>query len=431
MAGQLLVGVCEVDITPPVGTAMCGSLAPRPSVGVEDPLYAKAIVLESEGTRLAYVILDIVALERKEGDEAVRQAAARTGIPADHIVWACSHTHTGPYTCFEEEVGGEAIDREWLAALPGKFALAVAGADDAKRPAHASRARGYCHSLAHNRRNRYKDGRDINTWLEGQGEDVQCVSAAGLVDPEVGVLSFEDEDGLILAAMFHFTLHANTNFGRHFSGDYPAVVASRMRERFGPQVSTFYVPGACGDQNVIRPNSYRQTGDILSEVIFRAIEGRRPLRTPVLLGARKRDLVVPFHDINVDQEARIEASQWSEECKEFFRNSQRILRERGETRTSTVLQAWHVGEVSFASLPGEPFIEWGIRMKRDGPFPWTFPVELGGDYVGYLVTRSAWEAGGYESLVACTSKVSPAGVETMLQNCLEMLGEMHTLGLNP
>jgi hypothetical protein len=427
----LLVGTCEVDITPPVGTPLCGSLSPRPSVGTEDPLLAKAIVLESEGTRLAYVLLDIAVLERADGDEAVRLASDRTGIPADHIVWACSHTHTGPYTCFEEEMGCKVIDRTWLKALPGKFAEAVAGADAAKTPARAFRARGYQAGLSHTRRFRYKDGRQINTWLLNRGEDeIQCIASASPTDPEVGVLAFEDERGRMLALMFHFTLHANANFGPCFSGDYPAVVAARMRERFGTRVSSLYVPGACGDQNTIG-GRYRAVGDALSECIFGALTRRKPLKEPVRLGAMKRDVVVPFQDIHRDQEERIRASQWSAQDQDFFRRSQAIMRRDGKTQATTVVQAWHIGEVGFASLPGEPFVQWGIQLKERSTFPWTYMVELGGDYIGYLITQDAWEGGGYESLVSCVSKATPAGVQKMVDAGLDMLQQLHTRAATP
>ncbi len=49
----LLVGSGGVDITPPVGVSMVGALTPRPSIGIDDPLMVKAIVLESGGTRVA------------------------------------------------------------------------------------------------------------------------------------------------------------------------------------------------------------------------------------------------------------------------------------------------------------------------------------------------------------------------------------------
>ena len=128
----LLVGTAEVDITPPVGTALAGSLKPRTSIGVQDPLYAKAIVLESGGRKLAYVILDLIKLARAEGDRGVALANERTGIPPDQIVWAASHTHTGPYTApiFGAEEGG--INEAWLEGLPKKFAESVSKADAAR-----------------------------------------------------------------------------------------------------------------------------------------------------------------------------------------------------------------------------------------------------------------------------------------------------------
>jgi len=422
---KLLVGTCEVDITPPVGTALCGSLSARFSVGIEDPLYAKAIVLESGGVRLAYVLLDLALLGRAVGDEGVRLASERTGIPPDHIVWATSHTHTGPYTLFEEEMGEPVIDHEWLGALPDRFAEAVAGADSAKVPARASRARGYHGALAQTRRYCYKDGRQINTWLLNRGEgELQCVGTASAIDPELGALFFESEGGEMLAVMFQFTLHANTNFSLCMSADYPAVVGGRMREQFGPQVATFYVPGACGDQNTIG-GRYRAVGNALSDVILSVFPDRKPLAEPLHLGACKREVVVPFHKIDADQEERIRNSQWSPEDQEFFRRSQEIMRREGRTEGTTVLQAWHIGEVGFASLPGEPFVHWGFRLKRESPFPWTYMVELGGDYIGYLITEDAWRGGGYESLVSCVSQVTPAGVAKMVDNDLEMLRQLY------
>jgi hypothetical protein len=133
MSDGLLVGTYEVDITPKIGTLLAGGIYPRVSKGVHDPLMAKAIVLESNGTRLAYVILDLLVLTRREGDRAVEMASELSGIPPQNIVWATSHTHSGPYTMplfgtTEEEV----VDSEWLSSLPENFAHCVAKADERK-----------------------------------------------------------------------------------------------------------------------------------------------------------------------------------------------------------------------------------------------------------------------------------------------------------
>ena len=45
----MLLGTAAIDITPPVGTPMAGSLRPRTSVGVDDPLMCKAVASVSVG----------------------------------------------------------------------------------------------------------------------------------------------------------------------------------------------------------------------------------------------------------------------------------------------------------------------------------------------------------------------------------------------
>lgn len=420
----LLVGAGEVDITPPAGTALAGGISPRTSEGVQDPLTIKAVVLESGRVKLAYVLLDLPMLYRKEGDAAVELASERTGIPEANIVWAASHTHTGPYT-FPMFGGKEgAIDEEWLAGIPGKFADAVEKTHKSMRPARMSRERGYCHEFMHNRRLKFKDGREVNTWLLHSGEEeAQCLGSAGPVDPEIGILCFDDERGVPIAVLWHYTLHTNTNFGKYFSADYPGVVAARLRERFGTGMVPIFMPGACGDINTSGAR-YREVGNALANVILDRLEKRKPRNGGVILNALKKEVVVSCRDFTVDQEKRIRDSQWGEKEQDAFRREVDIMREEGKTEARTILQAWRIGEVGFASLPGELFVEWGLKIKKESPFTWTYPVELGADYLGYLVTRQAWEAGGYESLIARSAKPSHEGVSSMVDKVLDMLNEL-------
>ena len=423
----LLVGTAEVGITPPVGTALAGSLWPRASEGVDDPLYVKAIVLESGGRRLAYGIFDLIAVGRKEGDRAVELASQRSGIPHDHIVWAASHTHTGPYSApLLDRTDGD-IDDAWLGGIAEAFAQCVSDADAAKVPARMSRLRGFHTGLAHNRRVLYKDGRAINTWNLGRAEDVQTVGSAGPIDPEIGILAFDGADGSLLAVLFHFTLHTNTNFGPRFSADYPGVVAAQIRDRFGDQVSTLFLPGTFADLNSTGPR-YQAVGEALAGVIGRGLEGRTPSDGATVLGALKREVTVPYRDFSVDQEERIRSSGWSPEAQDVFRREVELMRERGETEAATVLQAWRIGDVGFVSLPGEPFVELGLRIKRESPFPWTYPVGYAGDHLGYLVTPEAWEAGGYESLIARSARPSAEGVAHLVDEALDLTRALYDEG---
>ncbi|HNS32119.1 MAG TPA: hypothetical protein PKN36_03995 [bacterium] len=419
----LKVGAAEVDITPPVGTLLSGSLEPRVSIGVEDPLYVKTMVLESAGRKLAYVIFDLIALDRKDGDRFVSLASEKTSIPANNIVWAASHTHTGPYTSllFGDK---SVVNSSWLSGLPEKAAECVAAADASRKPAMFSRQRSFHYGLGHNRRVTFKNGKALNTWNLGQSpDDVQSIGSSGPIDPEIGIFSFEDGEGRLMAVMFHFTLHTNTNFGPRFSGDYPAVVAARIRERFGPQAVTLFVPGACADINT-NGGRHREVGDKLAEKIMGALENRKSDNIPPVLASAKREVVVSRRDFDIDQEERISSSGWTAKAQECFRREIEIMREEGKKEDITLLQAWRIGNAGFASLPGELFVDWGLEIKRKSPFRWTYPVELGGDYLGYLVTGKAWQEGGYESLVARSARPSCEGVEMMVGNVLDMLREI-------
>jgi len=425
MSSSLLVGAAEIDITPPFGAKMAGALYPRPSEGAADPLFVKAIVLEGNGVRMAYAIFDLVALDRAIGDRLTAAASAATGIPAEHIVWSCSHTHSGPCTLDLFPRGTpNPLDHAWLDALPGQFAACVAEADHNKAPMRVSRVRGYHSGLSHNRRLRYKDGREINTWLLNNGEDeLQCAGAAGPIDPEIGMLAFDDEAGALRAVLFQFSLHANARWDGKLSAEYPAVVAARLREAFGPQVITLFLPGACGDQNPVA--SYRDIGNGIAEVMLPQLRKRKPLEDMTLGIAAKR-VALPLRDTNIDQEERLQQSQWPPEVQHFFRDTQAALREDSRTQVETLLHAWHIGEVSFATFPGEAFVELGIRLKRESPFPWTYPVELCNDCLGYLITEQAWEAGGYEALVSSVGLVTPEGSGMIVDHDLEMLHQLNS-----
>ena len=422
MSSTLLVGVAEIDITPPYGAKMAGALVPRPSHGAADPLFVKAIVLEGNGVRMAYAVFDLVGLTLPIGEKMTAAASAATGIPAEHIVWSCTHTHSGPVTInhFPSDTP-DPVDYAWQASLIDKFAACVAEADRKKAPMRASRARAYQLGVSHNRRLRYKDGREINTWLLNQGEDLQCVGAAGPIDPEVGMLAFDDEGGTLQAVLFNFALHNNARGDGWLSAEYTAVVAARLREAFGPQVVTLFLPGACGDLNNLV--NYRQTGDALADAMLPYLHQRAPM-ADVTLGIASRRLAVPLRDVFMDQEERLVKAQWWKDVEDFFRKTQADMQRAPRTQAETLVHAWRIGEVSFATFPGEAFVELGLQIKRESPFPWTYPVELANDCLGYLVTPQAWEAGGYESLVSTAAIAAPEASGMFVEANLQLLKEL-------
>ncbi len=62
---------------------------------------------------------------------------------------------------------------------------------------------------------------------------------------------------------------------------------------------------------------------------------------------------------------------------------------RKQPRVDVEVQAIQIGPAVFVSNPAEYFVEYGLGIKRESPFPFTFPVELANGIVGYVPTEEA------------------------------------------
>ncbi|HOY59999.1 MAG TPA: hypothetical protein PK640_17920, partial [Verrucomicrobiota bacterium] len=85
-AADVRVGVAASDITPPLGIPMAGYYHARGADGVLDPLLSKAMVIEADGVRGAFVALDLISVTREITDQARAEIEKSTGIPGAHVM---------------------------------------------------------------------------------------------------------------------------------------------------------------------------------------------------------------------------------------------------------------------------------------------------------------------------------------------------------
>ena len=195
-ADDFKAGAASVDITPPVGTPMAGYYAERLSQGVHDPLYAKAVVMESGGKKAALVCLDLISTTAPMVDEARREIEKTTGVPGADVMISATHAHTGPVLQGrgprEDAFGGKnPLARKYGEELPGKIAEAVRRAEKALRPAKVAAGHGRESSIAFNRRFHMTDG--TVGWNPGK-LNPKILKPAGTIDPDVAVVYFEAAD---------------------------------------------------------------------------------------------------------------------------------------------------------------------------------------------------------------------------------------------
>src|SRR5712691_4614065 len=96
-AEGLRAGAAKVDITPPIGFPMWGYGARHdaPSLGVLDPLRARALVLAAGPERIALVSLDLGRAPTRQTTAAIR-ARVKAAAGVEHVFLVASHTHHGP-----------------------------------------------------------------------------------------------------------------------------------------------------------------------------------------------------------------------------------------------------------------------------------------------------------------------------------------------
>lgn len=424
----LYIGFGEVDITPPIGLQMCGSLDPRTNVGMTDPLMAKALVAESNGKQLAVVGVDLIGLPRALADAIIAEAVRRTGLDPSTILIAGSHTHSGPYT-IEGVYAFGVTDAAYLATLPDLVARSIEKAYRARQPATMQIGRSLVHHGLHNRRVLCPDGKAFNTWMPGALNDLditpQILGTCGPVDPELWVVRFDDLQGKTLGVLFNFTLHTNSHFGNTWSADYPGVVAEAMRHAFGRDVVTVFTPGACADINpTLGGPRWREGADYFAEQAVAAARRARKVEGALRVGALRRDVAVPRRDPATQPPKAISRLQWGDRGgrADVFEPMLAHIAALPDPLVVPV-NAAHIGPFAIASNPGELFVEHGLTIKRFSPFPHTIVAELTNDLIMYQPTQAAFAQQGYETLVG-PNRVALEGIETIVNTAVELLTEL-------
>ena len=87
-------GAATSNITPQLGEGIVGNFTIPPATHVHDELHARCLALDDGATRLVFVVVDSVSVNREVFDSARRVIERDTGIPAGNLVMSATHTHS-------------------------------------------------------------------------------------------------------------------------------------------------------------------------------------------------------------------------------------------------------------------------------------------------------------------------------------------------
>lgn len=463
---ELLVGVAEVEITPPLGFPMAGYYHERLATGTSDPLKAKAIVFRGNNQTAASVIVDLTGISRDLYLEVRKKASEKTGIPAKHIVVSATHSHTAPdysrrlYAYLDSKTNTN-DSKPYSAHLINAISQAIIDANAAVQPAiiKAGSAQQK-HPVSFNRRFVMKDG-SVKTWQSLSNPNV--LHAAGPIDPEIGLVLINSSDGKTARGLIsNFALHLDTVASKKkltWSADFPYLIEQAMRKKLGKQLVSIFGAGTCGDINHSDPTrKSRNTTDIIGNSLAKTIEpalsGLIEVKDPKFQ-VRSETVPLPLQEVKEHQIERalhlLKLQQEGENVAFFDRveSNKAVFIDQLRNKSSGTdgpdylnrrsSHAWAgIGDslpvevttmtigndVAIVFLPGEIFVDLGLAIKQASPFRTTLIIELSNCVETiYIPTRAAYAGGSYE---VTNSTVQPGSGEMLVESALKLLRESAT-----
>ena len=437
-ADALHAGTAVVEITPPAGYRMSGYFHERRSTGTANPLNAKALALRQGDVRAAMVFCDIIGLSPDVSSRARRQAARKTGIPAENILVAATHSHTGPlyFGALRKHLHDQAVakhgrdpceEQDYPAKLAAGIVEAIAKADAAAAPVRLAAGSARQKGLSFNRRFHMRSG-PVRFNPGVLNPDI--VRAAGPIDPEVGIVMIRGAAGeKARAAIVNFALHLDTVGGTKYAADYPHYVERTLREKLGRELVLLFGTGTCGDINHIDVTKRERLktdhiGRTLGKTVAAAAAKLRPVEAPAL--AVRREIVrAPLQRYGSERIAWAHQAIHKVGTRElsFLKQVEAYkilaLEMRGGETIPLEVQVFRLSpDVALVGLPGEVFVDLGLAIKKASPFATTLVVELCQDAPGYIPTRKAFAEGSYETV---NSRVAPGGGEMLVEAATRLL----------
>lgn len=437
------VGAAAVEITPPLGVPLAGYYHARAATDVLDPLFAKALVIEAEGTVAAWVTLDLISVTRSITDQARAAIEKALRIPPQQVLISATHAHTGPELArrsrrSQDQVGQSKLALDYTEHLPERIAEAVTLAYRQRQSARLSLARGRCETVAFNRRYFMRDG--SVAWNPGKGNP-DIVLPAGPTDPELTLLYAQPQAASdprqALATYVNFALHPDTTGGSRISADWPGALSRVLAGYHGSNHLTLVANGPCGNINHLDcawlwpqngPGEAHRIGVQLGAAVFQAYKALTPLASgPIRARSQRVELPVPEITAEQLEEARQTVANTPNDRGTNFMRLVRAYRalevadRRGQPYPVEVQVIALGRQVAWVGLPGEVFVELGLALKQRSPFPYTFVVELANENIGYIPDRRSYAEGQYEPESA---RCAPGSGEKLVAAALELLKDL-------
>ncbi len=418
---QGYIGVCQKDITPPVGiyARNWGAATHDEAGGIHRPMTLTSITFgqEPDAAPLVLIGADLGWWKNAAHERILREAILEAlSLQASDLMFCLSHTHAGPGICLDDahKPGGHLI-KPYFEQLIQTSVEAIREALDASRPAILTWRYGEC-NLAVNRDFPDPDGERILTGYN-PGKPADNTLLVGRIT---------DETGRITGTLVNYACHPTTLAWQNklISPDY--IGAMREVTEGNTGAPCLFLQGASGE--VSPPQQFtgdteladrygRQLGySVLStlesmeapatRLVYKGVVESgaslamwepEPAGTSGVLKAVMVQVEYPLKDFPALTELEAEWSACTDHVlKERLWRKICIRKAIGDGDTAqTPLWVWKVGRSILIGQPNEAYTEFQVELRKQYPDHAIAVMNLTNGSVGYLPPRPLYEFNTY------------------------------------
>lgn len=347
-------GAASVSINPPLGSYIAGDAQNRTFTGVNDDIFAKAVVFDDGTTAMAIVTVDCIGLIRPTIERIRTESAVRAGLSRltpERIIVASTHCHSGP-----DVVGiwgpdrlHSGVDQQYMEQLIDKTVAQVARAAAALQPATV---------------------RAVS--LESQVDWVRNSSEPGELDKILSVMKVETADGGCITTLINFACHPTILDGVHdvVSSDWVGGVYRGMADALSGE--HLFLQGAVGGwvQPEKGDRSFGLADRYGRELAAEALDALKNAR-------QEQNPDIAFSRISVS--FPMDNPAWGQLGKLG------IIPRAFDDAIETEVAAFRIGKIGFATHPGETAPTYSRQTRALLDVDTTFVIGLGLDALGYIV----------------------------------------------
>lgn len=406
---QLHAGATRIAFQPRIGTNLVGYAKTQETVGIHDPIHARALVLD-DGQHIIALCSIEVCLFLTDDVAQIRTLIAerQPALQPENIFLFATHTHAAP-ALFEPD--------NWVRSPLDTIADAVVQAYEQRQPAQVGMGYGQLYGYSINRR-----------FLDRP------------VDPSVSVIRVDSQTGTPMAVLGTFGNHAVVlgSDNSYVSGDWPGQASLRLEAEFGGDFVALFSQGGAGDINPLtetvrqrlnaghtvsaigntstmygQPDGYRKNawniedraGGTFIEAETIALAYNAELK-------RVWPTIETTSDINLwTERVTVDAAPGDDEPSlpapsDGITSSERFQRLRagimsGQYKPEIMMLG--IGEAIIVGQPGETFSENAVAFRKLGQqMGISHPVLISyaNGWFAYLTPENAYAEGGYEVAVA-------------------------------